>query len=73
MGQELGGYTGANAPKATFQDNEWESPGGAWAYQNVDGTIDSYGNPNNPPWAGWDQGHDPAHYQYGGVLYTFTN
>lgn len=73
MGQELGGTSGVNSPKATFQDNEWESTGGAWNYQPIDGTIDSMGNPNNPPWAGWDQGHDPAHYPYGGVFYTFSH
>lgn len=72
IGQELYGFGGANAPKALFQDNEWLSSSSGWYYQYVDGTIDYYRNPNNPPWAGWDQGHDPAHYPYGGVLYTCT-
>jgi len=72
IGQELAGFGGANAPKALFEDNEYLSASTGWTYQTVDGKIDYYGAPNNPPWAGWDQGHDPIHYPYGGVLYTCT-
>lgn len=72
IGQELVGFGGANAPTAVFEDNEYDTGSTGWTYQTTDGKIDYYGNPNNPPWAGWYQGDDPAHYPYGGVLYTCT-
>jgi hypothetical protein len=69
IGQELEGSQGANAPHANFQDNEWYNGAGPH-YQTVDGILDYAGDPNNPPWAGWNQNQRPSNSPYGGVWYT---
>lgn len=71
IGEELAGSgtTGisANAPHVNFINNRYVNPlSGAWTPFTNDGTLQG----NNPPWAGWNQGHTPSTTPYGGQLYV---